>query len=522
MAALLSALWPGLGQFSVGSRRAGWLLALPPLALLSALVATLLGPDRVGQVATLVNPSAIFAILLLELVLILWRMAAVADAFRRGQGPARGRGAALTVIAVAFVLGPSLYAAHLTEVARAAATNVFASQDKPWTPTVATPVESDDDFGVQPTASIVPSAAPELGRFTVLLIGMDAGPDRGQALTDTMIVASLDPVAGAVTMVSIPRDLVDAPLPDGRVFRPKVNGLVSYANRHPEKFPGATSGQAVLAASLGQLLNVQVDGWAQVNLPGFVKVIDSLGGIDVTVRKAFCDARYDEYGLDGFAITPGRWHLDGEKALAYARVRRAAGENDFTRAARQGEIVVAARDRVVKGGFLNDPTGFIDAMGALLQTSLDPGVVAEYLPEAIGITRDRMYRAVIQFPLVQAASNDPRGSILVPHTNLIHDFAAQAFPPAGTLPTGLEAVPRDSEGPVKTNLPAVTCYAPAPTKRPAPSALPAPSETSSVEPSESPAETPTATPDPIESDPPGGGPKTPEPTLPPEETAPPP
>ena len=51
-------------------------------------------------------------------------------------------------------------------------------------------------------------------------------------------------------MVSVPRDLVDLPLPDGRVFRPKVNGLVAYANANPGKFPGATSGQAVLAAGL--------------------------------------------------------------------------------------------------------------------------------------------------------------------------------------------------------------------------------------------------------------------------------
>src|SRR5690349_10827605 len=85
--------------------------------------------------------------------------------------------------------------------------------------------------------------------------------------------------------------------------------------------------------------------------------------------------------------------------LAYARIRHSAGESDFTRAARQGEIVVAARDQVVKGGFLNDPAGFIESIGELLQTSLDPSVIGQYLPDAIGITRDHIYRAVIQYPL---------------------------------------------------------------------------------------------------------------------------
>ncbi len=277
MAALLSALWPGLGQLSMGARRKGLLLALPPLVLLGLIMAALFTRDRISLLAVFLDPGVIAALLVAQLALVVWRILAVADAFRRGGGPVRGRGAALTAVGLVFVLVPSVYAAYLTEVTRQAAVAVFAPVEAPYKPSVPVPVASDDDFAVLPTASAgapLASEPPELGRFTVLLIGMDSGPDRTQALTDTMIVASMDPVAGAVSMVSVPRDLVDLPLPDGRVFRPKVNGLVAYANRFPGKFPGATSGQAVLAAGLGELLGVRVDGWAQVNLPGFVRVID--------------------------------------------------------------------------------------------------------------------------------------------------------------------------------------------------------------------------------------------------------
>ncbi len=460
----------------------------------------------------LLNPDVIAALLVIEGLLVVWRLAAVLDAYRRGQGRGRERGAALTAVALVFVLVPSVYAAYLTDVARQAAIAVFSPGEEPWVPNPGTTGDRDDDFGVAPTPSVAPSLAPELGRFTVLLIGLDSGPNRGHALTDTMIVASLDPVAGAVSLVSVPRDLVDTPLPDGRVFRPKINELVSYANRFPGKFPGATSGQAVLAAALGELLHVRIDGWAQVNLPGFVRVIDAIGGIDVTVRKSFCDARYDEYGFNGFAITPGRWHLDGQAALAYARVRKAAGENDFTRAARQGEIVVAARDRVVDGGFLADPTGFISAMGELLQTSLDPAVIGNYVGAAVGIGRDHMYRAVIQYPLVYGGSNDPRGSILLPRLKLIRDLAAQAFPPAGTLPVGLETIPKeDADLPKKSNLPPVNCYVPPPTPKPTTQPTLAPSVPPSIDPV-NPTDAP-PTPEPTEK--PGGGPKTPPPTEPP-------
>jgi LCP family protein required for cell wall assembly len=413
----------------------------------------------------------------------------------------------------------------LTEVTRQAAVTVFSPVEAPYKPTIPVPVASDDDFAVAPTASAeLLTGPPELGRFTVLLIGMDSGPNRSQALTDTMIVASMDPVAGAVSMISVPRDLVDLPLGDGRVFRPKVNGLVAYANHYPDKFPGATSGQAVLAAGLGNLLGVRIDGWAQVNLPGFVRVIDALGGVDVTVRRALCDARYDEYGFtNGFAINAGRYHLDGQEALAYARIRKSAGESDFTRAARQGEIVIAARDRVVDGGFLNDLPGFIEAMGDLVQTSVDPATIGEYLPAAIGITRAHMYRAVIQYPMVHGAANDPRGSILVPRLKVIRDLGARAFPVAGTLPVGLETIPEDSDDPAKTRLPAVTCYAPPPTKKPTPppTANPSTGPASTATPPPHPTAEPTEPPPPPTEPPPPptdkpGGPKTPEPSAPPD------
>jgi LCP family protein required for cell wall assembly len=142
-----------------------------------------------------------------------------------------------------------------------------------------------------------------------------------------MIVVSLDPVGETVSMISIPRDMVDVPLPDGRRFRGKINSLVSYARHHPKEFPGSDgSGDDVLMGALGQLVGLQIDHFAQVNLGGFVRVVDTLGGVDVDVADAFCDPTYDEYGFSrGFAISVGRHHLNGNQALAFARVRKAAG-----------------------------------------------------------------------------------------------------------------------------------------------------------------------------------------------------
>ena len=70
-------------------------------------------------------------------------------------------------------------------------------------------------------------------------------------------------------------------------------------------------------------------------------LVDAVGGVNMTVTDGFCDYRYKEYGIKGFNITPGRYHIDGEHALAYARVRKAAGESDFTAPARQQEVIGA-------------------------------------------------------------------------------------------------------------------------------------------------------------------------------------
>jgi LCP family protein required for cell wall assembly len=406
---------------------------------------------------------------------VLWRLVAVADAFRRGRGAAREGGAVLSAIALVFVLVPSAYAGYLTYVAHEAATKIFQTADQPYNPPPIEPGDTDPDFGELPQDSLepLPTDTPEpLGRFTVLLIGVDSGPGRSEALTDTMIVASLDPIAGDVSMISVPRDMVDVPLPDGRTFQPKINSLVSYVHLYPKKFKGATSGEAVLAAALGKLLGVHIDGWAEVNLQGFVKVINSIGGVDVTVHEGLCDATYS--GFDGFAINPGNYHLDGWNALAYARIRESVGQSDFTRAARQGEVIVAARDRVMKGGFLDDPAGFIEGMSDLISTSLDAETISKYVQFA-SIQRDHIFRQVITYPLVHGATNDPRGSVLIPRFGLIHDLAKRAFPPAGTLPKGIETIPENDPGKFKTKLPSSSaCAAPPATATPTPRPTPKP------------------------------------------------
>ena len=156
-----------------------------------------------------------------------------------------------------------------------------------------------------------------------------------------------------------------------------------------------------------------------------------------TSPDGFCDPHYSEYGYEhGFSITAGRHHLNGNQALAYARVRKPAGESDFTRAARQQEVVSGIRDAIVQGGFINDPVGLHqgdrrdgrDERAA--QGAAGPGRGGQ---PASGATQT--YRAVITHPLVRGAY-DERGSIQVPDIPDIRALAASALPTERDAPAG--------------------------------------------------------------------------------------
>jgi LCP family protein required for cell wall assembly len=313
-------------------------------------------------------------------------------------------------------------------------------------------------------------------------------------------------------MLSIPRDMVDVPLSDGRTYTGKINGLVSYARHHPRQFPGSDgTGFDVLRDALGTLLRIDIDYYAVVNLTGFVDVIDTLGGVDVNVERAFCDPTYHGWGFErGFSITAGRHHLRGLEALAYARVRKAAGESDFTRAARQQEVLAGIRDAVAKGRFLNDPIKLVRQLGRTVTTNFPRKRAPELADYVDRIDRKQMYRAVITRPLVRSRLEAVRGSVQIPNVRRIRELAAELFTEPGTVPSetyrseggkggrgttsGVRgcapaATPKPSAKPTPkpTKKPTAT---PKPTKKPDPTPTPEPT----------PEPTPTPTPEPTPSD----------------------
>jgi LCP family protein required for cell wall assembly len=533
--AVLDAFIPGSGHLVAGRRRLALLFVLPVVFSLAALVTVVLTTSTYRLAAEIAADEVLAGLLLFQVLFLVWRLAAVGSSLFNPRLPRPGVRDSLPIaLLVLLIIAPQVYAGAITQAARDAANEIFVEEPPPIAAAPDFTPEPDPSFLTPASAapsnlpSPSPSPTPEVSRLNVLVIGVDAGVGRNTYLTDTMIVMSVDPLGHTVSMLSIPRDMVDVPLPDGRTFRGKINGLAAYARHNPRQFPGYNgTGSDVLMDALGGLLKIELDYYATVNLGGFVTVIDTLGGVDVNVERAFCDPTYDEYGFTrGFSITKGRHHLNGNQALGYARVRKAAGESDFTRAARQQEVLSGVRDAIIGGRFLNNPIGLVKALGKTVSTNVPRKRLPEFVDLAVEIDRKSTYRTVVKYPLVRGAY-DERGSIQVPNVKEIRKLSARLFPPAGEKPDkdfkvgggtktgrgttsgiggcGSVSTPKPKPKPTPKATPKPT---PKATPKPTPSDPtpdPDPTPTPEPEPTPTPESEPTPTPEPTDTDGPGKG-----------------
>jgi LCP family protein required for cell wall assembly len=162
-----------------------------------------------------------------------------------------------------------------------------------------------------------------------------------------MIVVSIDPRTSRAAVFSIPRNLQQVPMPPGaatelETFPGILNALWGYAETHPELYPESTTpGPTALKAAIGNLLGLEIDYYAAVDLRGFVEVVDALGGVTVDVQRYVYDAgvssAFEGEEWTPIELSPGRHELDGRHALAYVRTRWAT--SDYDRMQRQRCLV---------------------------------------------------------------------------------------------------------------------------------------------------------------------------------------
>lgn len=279
---------------------------------------------------------------------------------------------------------------------------------------------------VVPTADPTPSATPSptsmpsptpvpideamlARRFTVLVAGADTSLSRragGQEdeNTDALMVVSVSPDKSQIVIISLPRDTVDLPMPDGSIYRGKVNGMAQRL------------GIETLRGAMATLLGVPIDRYIRVDMDDFTWMVDAVGGVDLEVKTRISDSQVDLF------LEPGPAHLDGAQALSFSRTR---ADSDYGRAGRQQQVIVALARKWL------DP-GLGAVIGAARQLgSIQTDIRLDELPTLLEIGRRsasaEVSGIVLQPPrfslFVGFEPNSPRGWVMIPDVPEIQAYA---------------------------------------------------------------------------------------------------
>ncbi|MEO8247614.1 MAG: LCP family protein, partial [Chloroflexota bacterium] len=289
-------------------------------------------------------------------------------------------------------------------------------------------------------------------RINFLLLGIDSGPGREEALTDTILVVSIDPVAGTAAMISVPRDTGFVPLSDRSLFPQgvypdKVNALSSVATADsdhwcPDLVSARTCGLRTIERTVGLYLGIQIHYFATVDLTGFAELIDALGGVELCLPGKLVDPDYSGptwAPRRGIELPAGCHRYGGPEALAFARIRKGWIEmpdgsldyqNDFDRADRQQEVLLALRSEVAALNLVFELPGILDAVGRTVTTDFpreQAGDLASLLPL---ITGPDIERTVLGYPEFVDAPVDPDANyLLIPKRDAIREAMEELFGP---------------------------------------------------------------------------------------------
>lgn len=301
---------------------------------------------------------------------------------------------------------------------------VDSPENEQGTPVAVNLPAFDPDAPIQPAGYPTPAPWDGNERVTILVMGLDYrdwSEGNGLARTDTMILLTLDPEQGTAGMLSIPRDLwVDIPgYGYGKINTAFQTGEV---NRHP------SGGAGLAVETVEQLLGIDIHFYAQIDFDTFVTMVDEIGGVKLDVPE---EIEVDPLGdAPPKTLQPGIQTLPGSLALAYARARNTPG-GDFDRAARQQQVILAIRDRVLSFDLIptlisRAPSLYQDlSRGVRTNLNLDQmvklGLLAGQIPP------DSIARAVIGEPQVTFDWSLDGQFILVPIPDQIRLLRDEIF-----------------------------------------------------------------------------------------------
>jgi polyisoprenyl-teichoic acid--peptidoglycan teichoic acid transferase len=421
--AALNAVVPGTAFLAAGRRVLGAVTLLLFALLVGGAVWLATGGRRTVVLTAVDADQLLWVVGGIAVVALLWVTVIVAGYLVLvPRGMPRGRralGGLAVLLLVAAVVVPAVFASRLAIAQRDLIAGVF------------------DDDGQSATVEDVPDPFGDQERVNVLLLGGDGGEGREGVRTDTVIVASIATDTGETTLFSLPRNLEDLPFPadsplaeiypDGFESGNESESLLNAVYRNgPADYPdvlGPTDdpGADFLKLGVGEALGLDIDYFVLVNLDGFSRLVDALGGITVNVNYYVPingDPGTGQLPDDYIAPGPDQ-HMDGFTALQFARGR--FGLTDYDRMARQRCTIDAIIDAAAPATLLRKYQELAATTEDILSTDIPRSALDDFVDLGF-LVKD----ADVQSVVFDASVIDPA----YPDYDLMRQIVEDAIAPA--------------------------------------------------------------------------------------------
>jgi LCP family protein required for cell wall assembly len=269
-------------------------------------------------------------------------------------------------------------------------------------------------------------------RINILIMGLDRRigvPENTAARTDSVFVLTIDPFSKTGGVFSIPRDLL-VKIPDGAggTYTDRINVVWETGEFVDKDYPGG--GPGLIMDTIERNFDIPVDNYVILDFADFIALVDEVGGVDIDVPRYEADFNYaDCVGCPGYAVEflPGPEHMDGQRALAYARIRKSS--NDFKRIERQQLVIQATAEKAIGLDLLVEPgkavslyNTYKDAVQTDISSSRIPGLAK--LAQQVGADNITMVSiASATYPCGASCT----GAVLLADWDKVAELRAQVF-----------------------------------------------------------------------------------------------
>lgn len=198
-------------------------------------------------------------------------------------------------------------------------------------------------------------------KATIMIMGVDERED-DVGRSDTLMIATIDPIKDKASLLSIPRDTRVGIRGYGY---DKINAAYAYG------------GEKLTQETVEDFLGLDIDHYVIINTHAFVKIIDAIGGIDVYVdKRMYYEDPWDDDGGLIIDLYPGLQHMDGKTAVTYVRYRDEEG--DIGRIKRQQTFMKACVDQVTSPSIIPKLPAVISEVASAIKTDLSIRQMLEF------------------------------------------------------------------------------------------------------------------------------------------------